>query len=183
MSPYRGVDDPSPEFTAGEGCRPVPKPTEKLPEGWSWFWGPLVRFQPLHEWSQMLAWDAGEAWSLEAHGEMGPHEDSSKVNLRDESLLVRSFAADMSPEDELLAAMIPVVEVLQRLIYEQHAAGCCMHITTDDGNIEDDHVRYCFDTAVRADHFHCASLAALLLTIPESMRDDALQVPMDARGD
>lgn len=88
-----------------------------------------------------------------------------------------------SPEEELLKAMIPVVETLTRLIYEHHGAGCCMHITTDDGNIEDVHVQHCLKIAVTAEHMHCIALASLLLTIPESMREDAMQVPMDARED
>ena len=83
----------------------------------------------------------------------------------------------MGYDRSLLKAMIPIVEVLTGLIYDQHSAGCCMHIVTDDGNIEDEHVRFCHTQAVRADHFHCAALAALLLTIPESMRNEAMQVP------
>lgn len=119
----------------------------------------------------------------------GPRELKVQVTLpgRIHAVQVENFDLqfdeEKSSEEELLKAMIPVVEVLTRLIYEHHGAGCCMHIVTDDGNLEDVHVQHCLKSAYLSDHFHCMSLAALLLTIPEDMREDALQTPMGDRGD
>ncbi len=60
----------------------IEKPTEPLPAGWAWwFYGTGGRWMPCHKWSQTSTESAGDAWELEANGKMGPHEDSSKVNL------------------------------------------------------------------------------------------------------
>ena len=61
------------------------KPTEPLPEGWDWKFTGLFKelgeWLPVHEWSGMNTSNAGEAWQAEANGRMGPHCNSSKVNL------------------------------------------------------------------------------------------------------
>ena len=51
-------------------------------------------------------------------------------------------------------------------VYNHHSSvGCCLHITLDDGNIDDSHIRFCFGVAVRENHNVCKELAKLLSKI------------------
>lgn len=67
---------------------------------------------------------------------------------------------------------IPEVMPLVRELYAtpQGTCGCCLHIVLDDGNIEDDHVRFCVDWAVKHDHPKCAELARVLLRMSKTQR-------------
>jgi hypothetical protein len=69
-----------------------PKPREPLPEGWEWVYS-IGEWLPTHKWSGMNTQNAGEAWQAEANGRMGPHEDSSKVNLapKDDADTLREY--------------------------------------------------------------------------------------------
>jgi hypothetical protein len=62
-----------------------------------------------------------------------------------------------------------VIELLQR-IYQRHAAGCCLHIVTDDGNIETEHVEWSRDYARKQGHVDCVEAAELLLQMSEEDR-------------
>jgi hypothetical protein len=44
---------------------------------------------------------------------------------------------------------VPEVLPLVRAIYARHPAGCCWHIVLDDGNIDDDSVRWCVENLLR----------------------------------
>lgn len=47
---------------------------------------------------------------------------------------------------------------------------CCLHIALDDGNLEDEHVELCLNTAERNDHQECARMATVLLGLTEDER-------------
>lgn len=54
-------------------------------------------------------------------------------------------------------------------IYEGSCAGCCWHITLDDGNVEDLHVEFCIAEAAREGHPDCVALGPLMraMTVAE----------------
>jgi len=37
-------------------------------------------------------------------------------------------------------------------IYDRHCAGCCLHITLDDGSVDDDHLDLCLKVAHENQH-------------------------------
>lgn len=47
---------------------------------------------------------------------------------------------------------------LARAIYDKHAAGCCWHITLDDGNVKDDSVEFCAKNAAERKCAVCLAL-------------------------
>lgn len=53
---------------------------------------------------------------------------------------------------------------------ENGGAGCCLHITLDDNNIEDHSVEFCIQTAVEIEHWHCAMLARALRSMSKTQR-------------
>jgi len=46
-------------------------------------------------------------------------------------------------------------------LYNRHSAGCCLHIVTDDFNIQDSHVEFCMKYAEEQGHRQCFELAQL----------------------
>lgn len=76
-------------------------------------------------------------------------------------------------------AFKPAAVELVQSIYVRHGAGCCMHIVTDDGNIEDGDVQHCLEFAMKRGCPECIALAALLLTIPESLRNETMGMESD----
>ncbi len=65
---------------------------------------------------------------------------------------------------------VPDVLPLVRQIYERHAAGCCLHIVTDDGNVEQDHVEFCVRQAQSEHHTDCLAAAEMLAAMTETQR-------------
>ena len=65
-----------------------------------------------------------------------------------------------------------VSEVLPavRELYARHPAGCCLHIVLDDGNVDDDSVRFCVGYAVGEGHTECEWLARILLRMSKTQR-------------
>lgn len=55
-----------------------------------------------------------------------------------------------------------VVQSLQRRIYAGNAAGCCLHIVIDDGNLDDDSVAHCIENAKSNNHPVCIALSHIL---------------------
>jgi hypothetical protein len=62
-------------------------------------------------------------------------------------------------------------------LYEDNCVGCCMHIVTDDFNIEDEHVQFCIDYAKRKNHALCLEIGERLLELTEEERRVVLNVP------
>lgn len=69
--------------------------------------------------------------------------------------------------------LIRRLDVLVKAIYEtpEGGCGCCLHIVLDDGNFEEDHVRYCLE---HAQHGICREVAELLLKLTEEGREVAV---------
>lgn len=67
---------------------------------------------------------------------------------------------------------LTVPEVLPDVIalYTRHAAGCCLHIVLDDGNIEDENVEFCIQYAMDAKHPECEALARKLRSMSRTQR-------------
>ena len=56
----------------------------------------------------------------------------------------------------------PKISGLIWQIYQQSNVGCCLHITLDDGNIEDTHIDFCMENAIKNKHSICLELAQKL---------------------
>jgi len=65
---------------------------------------------------------------------------------------------------------VPDVLPLVREIYKSHAAGCCLHILTDDGNVADDHAEFCLKTAREEGHLVCQRAAEMLVAMTRTQR-------------
>lgn len=50
-------------------------------------------------------------------------------------------------------------------LYDHSGVGCCLHIVTDDYNVEDDDVIFCVGFAKEQAHHDCAALAEKLLAL------------------
>lgn len=62
--------------------------------------------------------------------------------------------------------MLPLV----RAIYERHCAGCCLHILTDDGNVEQEHADFCVEIARERGHADCLRAALMLAQMTPTQR-------------
>jgi hypothetical protein len=65
---------------------------------------------------------------------------------------------------------VPEVLPLVQAVYRRHSGGCCLHIVTDDGNVEDEHVTYCLEYAKEQAHPDCIAAAELLLRMSKTQR-------------
>jgi hypothetical protein len=65
---------------------------------------------------------------------------------------------------------VPGVLPIVRAIYERHCAGCCLHILTDDGNVEDEWATGCLQTARERGHADCISAAEMLVQMTKTQR-------------
>jgi hypothetical protein len=65
---------------------------------------------------------------------------------------------------------VPEVMPLVRKIYEKHAAGCCLHIVTDDDNTENHMVDFCIQRAQEQGHRDCEEAAVLLRRMSRTQR-------------
>ena len=61
-------------------------------------------------------------------------------------------------------------------LYDRHAVGCCFHIVTDDGNVEDRHVHLCTRIATDKNCSGCLELAHVLVLMTEESRAKALNM-------
>ena len=69
--------------------------------------------------------------------------------------------------------LIRRLDVLVKAIYDtpEGGCGCCLHIVLDDGNFEEDDVRYCLENAK---HGICREVAELLLMLTDEGRETAV---------
>lgn len=74
---------------------------------------------------------------------------------------------------------VPDVLPLVRAVYARHAAGCCLHILTDDGNVDDAHADFCLAAARERGHADCLSAALMLVAMTKTQR---AKVYHDHRG-
>ncbi len=65
---------------------------------------------------------------------------------------------------------VPEALPLVRQIYARHCAGCCLHIVTDDGNVEQHHADFCVEWAKKEQHPDCLVAAEMLALMTETQR-------------
>jgi len=67
---------------------------------------------------------------------------------------------------------VPDVLPLVRAIYARPGGGvgCCLHIVTDDGNLEQSNVDFCVQTAIERGHADCLEAARLLAQMSKTQR-------------
>lgn len=56
-------------------------------------------------------------------------------------------------------------------IYRDHAAGCCLHVALDDGNLEDGHVSWLLSYAREHGHPACIALAEMMQRSSRTQRE------------
>lgn len=59
---------------------------------------------------------------------------------------------------------------LAKAVYQRHCAGCCAHIVTDDGNIEQDCVNWALARAQEQQHPDCIALLEMLARMSSTQR-------------
>ena len=52
--------------------------------------------------------------------------------------------------------------------------GCCLHVTLEDYNVDDDSIKFCKEYAVKKEHALCARVADYLATIPAEQRKETI---------
>ena len=65
---------------------------------------------------------------------------------------------------------VPDVLSLVNAVYQRHAAGCCLHILTDDGNVEQGHADFCVEQAREQGHDDCLKAAEMLAKMTKTQR-------------
>ena len=65
---------------------------------------------------------------------------------------------------------VPEVRPLVRELYGRHSAGCCLHVVLDDGNVQDDSVRFCIEWARGRGCAECERLGEVLLQMSKTQR-------------
>lgn len=70
-----------------------------------------------------------------------------------------------------------------RKIYEEHPAGCCLHLALDDGNMRNDHLAVCLAAAIESEHGRCKRVAEALFALPMLERAALYRsTPWEAHG-
>ena len=64
----------------------------------------------------------------------------------------------------------PKISGLIWQVYQQSSVGCCLHITLDDGNIEDTHIDFCLEESTKNNHSICLELAKELRKLSRHTR-------------
>lgn len=62
------------------------------------------------------------------------------------------------------------VVALVKVVYQRHAAGCCLHILTDDGNIERADVNFVVGYALGHGHSDCQAAAQAIAQLSRTQR-------------
>lgn len=70
--------------------------------------------------------------------------------------------------------IVPLIESLYRR--PGGGAGCCLHVVTDDLNLDDSFVNHCLLRAIRLKHRDCAELALWLRCASKTQRRRACSV-------
>jgi hypothetical protein len=65
---------------------------------------------------------------------------------------------------------VPDVLPLVNAVYARHCAGCCLHILTDDGNVDNDHAAFCLTSAQERGHADCLAAAEMLVQMSRTQR-------------
>lgn len=65
---------------------------------------------------------------------------------------------------------VPDALPLVRAVYKRHCAGCCLHIVTDDCNVEQDDAEFCLAQARELGHTDCLAAATMLVQMTPTQR-------------
>lgn len=65
---------------------------------------------------------------------------------------------------------VPDVMPYVQSVYRRHAAGCCLHVLTDDGNVGDSTADFISETAVASGHADCIRAASMLRQMTRTQR-------------
>ncbi len=65
-----------------------------------------------------------------------------------------------------VASVIPLVHA----IYQRHAAGCCLHLITDDDNYEQEHADWCMNHARERGHSDCIAAMDIIAQFTDTQR-------------
>lgn len=65
---------------------------------------------------------------------------------------------------------VPEVLPYVTAIYARNSAGCCLHILTDDGNVDDGSAEFVSRTAVEAGRADCIRAASMLRQMSKTQR-------------
>ena len=66
--------------------------------------------------------------------------------------------------------VVPDVLPLVRAVYARHSTGCCLHILTDDCNVEQGHADFCLEQAIEKQHPDCLAAAKMLVVMSKTQR-------------
>jgi len=83
---------------------------------------------------------------------------------------------DRAEEEEAVLGTEPFYEHVlaairaARRVYETSPTGCCLHITLDDGNVEDHSLDFCHEEATKKNHKECLVAVATLRPLSINMR-------------
>lgn len=99
--------------------------------------------------------------------------DASKSDWRREyaERALRVFEEAIIGERPTLAHLMPLVDH----IYLRDTQGCCLHLVTDDDNVETSNVAFCYRRAVEQHHRDCELAARLLLSMTRTQRHQAYE--------
>ena len=56
-------------------------------------------------------------------------------------------------------------------VYDTHAAGCCLHLITDDGNLRDSDIAFCIQDAKDHNHPICLTAALAIAQLSRTQRN------------
>lgn len=71
---------------------------------------------------------------------------------------------------------------MARQIYQRNAAGCCLHIVLDDGELSSGYIDYCIRQARKAGHEDCLELALLLSKLSLQSRLKVYKAKLAVKG-
>lgn len=76
------------------------------------------------------------------------------------------MAVDKSPTRPTVPDVLPFI----RSIYARNVAGCCLHVVTDDYNVDDDFVEHSIERARELGHADCLKAAEMLAAMTTTQR-------------
>lgn len=75
-----------------------------------------------------------------------------------------------APRPDTVKITVPEFRRVAEQYAKEHPVGGSLHIVTDDGNLEDDNVRFCLEYALKDGDYYGACLALLLLHMTKTQR-------------
>ena len=76
------------------------------------------------------------------------------------------FARQALMPKPTILEVLPLVQA----VYARHCAGCCLHIVTDDGNVDQGCAEFCLEQARKSGHVDCLAAAEQLVLMSPTQR-------------